>query len=112
MIPSLGIAHMFRPAWRIHEDPDCRSTKEFREEMVAEKRTFHERFVDGPVWAPKPELKPPRLVTLGIPVSYKLNLPGQPLTIIAHPEIAAEMRRMLASRHGNGGEQSPEGNTR
>lgn len=104
MLPNLSlsnipsISQLLKPAYQIHEDPDCRSTKEHRMELVRPRRTFHERFVDGPVWSPKPEFKEARMMKMGIPVAYKLELPGRPLTIIAHPEIAAKMRSLITER--------------
>lgn len=80
---------------RIIEDKNCRSTKEFRDEWVALPRTWWERFVDGPVWKPLPPLKPPRMMSMGIPTAYELV--GQ-RTIIAHPEIAAQVRAALSKR--------------
>jgi hypothetical protein len=97
MLP--GIAGLFRPSVTIHEDEDCRSTKEFRMELVRPRRTWRERFVDGPVWAPKPEFKPERMMEMGVPVAYKLADSlrlSRGLTIIAHPEIAMKMRAELA----------------
>jgi hypothetical protein len=84
------------PSIRIVEDKDCRSTEEFRDEMVALPRTWRERFVDGPVWAPKPALHPPKLMSMGIPVAYSLGpTKDRPHTIMAHPELAAKMKATL-----------------
>ncbi len=82
---------------RIIEDPDCRSTEEFRMEWVKVKvrRTWFERFVHGPVWAPKSQYRTEdRYLEMGVPVAYKMQIDGR-LTIVAHPEIAAELREAI-----------------
>lgn len=73
----------------VYEDANCRSTKEFRVEVVTRRRTWKQRFHSGPVWCPRPETYQ-SLGMVGIPMAYKY-MDGNAISIIAHPLIIESM---------------------